>query len=498
MATPRRVFALAFALIFLYLAVWSLATPMYASPDEQAHVARAVALVRGELIGGTYKSASNAITLITIPFFYAEGGYYASCFAYKGTVPASCAKPLPQVAKDIPTATYVGRYPPLYYAIVGLPSLLTVSPTGVYLMRLISAFLNAIFLALAIVSVVVWSKKRLMLVGLLLAATPMTFFLGSVVNPSGLEITSAICLWCAGLVLAMEHSQSPPPKLVAVVAVAATTLLLNRGLSPLWLGLIVAILALLAGRRSVLGLARARAVRWAVVLMVPGAVFAVTWIVVAHTLDLLPVGPRVVPGETHAHLAANILGRTGMWIKEMIGYFGWLDTPSPLVTYLFWYAAIGLVVLLALSSARFRYLTGLLLTIAIVLAAPVSIVYREAERLGIVWQGRDIMPVAVGIPIMAVALLEQSDSLQWPRQRVATVLCVVIGVAQFFAFAEALRRYTVGLLGSINYFDGSWQPPLGAVSLTVGALLFMTLLLTFIRYLIAVSPPMTDQDYLNS
>ena len=54
-------------------------------------------------------------------------------------------------------------------------------------------------------------------------------------------------------------------------------------------------------------------------------------------------------------LAATILGDTGDWIQQMIGVFGWLDTLSPLLTYLFWYAAIGLFVLLALSCARRRH-----------------------------------------------------------------------------------------------------------------------------------------------
>ncbi len=50
-------------------------------------------------------------------------------------------------------------------------------------------------------SVVVWSKGRLLLVGVLVAATPTTIFLASVINPNGLEITAALCLWCSGLIL---------------------------------------------------------------------------------------------------------------------------------------------------------------------------------------------------------------------------------------------------------------------------------------------------------
>jgi hypothetical protein len=47
-------------------------------------------------------------------------------------------------------ATYVGRYPPLYYAIVGLPSLVWHTNTAVYMMRLLSGLLCALLLGLAI------------------------------------------------------------------------------------------------------------------------------------------------------------------------------------------------------------------------------------------------------------------------------------------------------------------------------------------------------------
>ena len=80
-------------LAFGNMAVWSLATPFFASPDEPAQVARAVALVHGQLVGRTVKNAGNAITHITIPKVYAAGPTYGGCFTFKDAVPASCAHP---------------------------------------------------------------------------------------------------------------------------------------------------------------------------------------------------------------------------------------------------------------------------------------------------------------------------------------------------------------------------------------------------------------------
>ena len=201
--SPARVFVAVLVIAFLNMAAWSIATPLFASPDEPAQVARAVALVHGDLVGTTVKNAGNAITDITIPavYSYRSGAAYGSCFVFQPDVPASCAAPITRSTAEVATTTYAGRYPPLYYAIVGLPSLFTSSPTGIYLIRLVSALLNAVFLALAALSVVAWSRSRMLLIGLLVATTPMTFFLGGVVNASGFEITSATCLWCSGVVL---------------------------------------------------------------------------------------------------------------------------------------------------------------------------------------------------------------------------------------------------------------------------------------------------------
>ncbi len=491
-ASPRRIFLVAFVFAFLNLAVWSLATPLFASPDEPTHVARAVALVRGELIGRTIGNAGNAHTGITIPELYAEGGRDSKCFAFKDKVPASCAPNVSRSAKELRTSTYAGRYPPLYYAVVGLPSLLTVSPAGLYLMRLTSDVLSAVFLALAIMSIVEWSSNRRLLIGLLLAATPMVFFLGGVVNPSGLEIASAICLWSSGLVLALERSQAPPPGLVVVVAVSMATLTLARGMSPLWVAVIIGLLALLTGRQGLLGIAHSRVARWSLVALLPCAAFALTWIRVAHALDLVAEGH--IKNSPHTFYGILLENRT--WITQIVGVFGWLDTGAPLLTYLVWAVVVGLLAALVALFVRFRYSVVLFLTGVIVLVVPAVVSLIEVHRLGLVWQGRYIMPVAVGFPLIATAILRTSRRLlrfmtleMWMgigiRGRLTNAILVGIGVAQFAAFTETLRRYVVGVSGPINFLNGPWHPPFGVTTLLVAALLITTLMLTFMRYLIS-------------
>ena len=233
------------------MAAWSLASPLFSSPDEPAHVVHAVALDHGQLIGTPVGGSSSAITAVTVPASIADSGRYSDCFRFRISVPASCARPLTTDSRAVESTTSAGRYPPLYYAIVGIPSLVSESTGGIYAMRLVSAALSALFVALAFMSICAWSRRTFMLVGVLLAVTPMTLFMGGVVNPNGPEICAALCMWTAGLVLVLERAEAPPRGLVIVLTASAVVLMLSRGISPLWVVLILVVLAILAGRRAI-------------------------------------------------------------------------------------------------------------------------------------------------------------------------------------------------------------------------------------------------------
>ena len=52
--------------------------------------------------------------------------------------------------------------------------------------------------------------------------------------------------------------------------------------------------------------------------------------------------------------------------------------------------------------------------------------------------------------------------------RFVLVLGLVVGFGQFFAFAQDLRRYAVGVDGSLAYFQRpQWTPPLPPLLLTI-------------------------------
>jgi Predicted membrane protein (DUF2142) len=490
---PRKVFAVAFALVFLNMAAWSLATPLFAAPDESTHVVRAAAVVHGQITGTSVRG--SPITSVTVPELIADGVPEPLCFLFRTGVPASCARPLATSTKPVVTTTSVGHYPPLYYAVVGLPLRVTVSTTGIYLMRLVNAAICASFIGLAFVCITTWSRRWFLLAGVLLALTPMVVFLGGVVNPNGPEVCEAICAWTAGLILVLERADDPPRALVVILTVSLAILAFARGLSPLWVALILLVLGFMAGRRRAMQLLRVRSLKISLAIIAACGIAAVAWIVAEHSNSIAFGGPMLPAHEGTLDTVFSIFGYSGTWIQQMIGVFGYLDTPAPFVTFLVWYVAIGLIVLLALSCSASRGAIALLGLVTLVVFVPVFISYPEVHRFGLAWQGRYTLPLAVGIPILSATLIDATNAIARFRIRISVIFCICIGVGDFAAFFTAQRRYASGLPGPIDPAQGTWAPPLGNYLMTIWSLAATALLVGAVAF--AISQSQTAENTLS-
>lgn len=469
-------------IVFFVCALWSLATPVGAAPDEPTQIVKAAAVVRGELTGTKTKHQPLAVVRVTVPKSFANDAHLASCYAGRPTVPAGCAPHLANKAYLVTITTYVGRYPPLYYLLVGVPTLLWHTNVAVYAMRWLGALWSALLLGLALAVAAVLSRSKLLVAGVAVAVTPLVMFLASVVNPSGLEIAAAVATWTTGLVLVLEFRRHPPPGLVVACAASASVLVLCRGLSPLWLAAIAATLvALVPG--AIASLWQSRPVKVAAAVAAACGVVAVAFIFGAHTLSVLPVGKPLPPHTSRVGTIAAALGRTGAVADQAVGVFGWLDTPSPLAVLAGWWIAVAVVVVAALIGSRRRHVAVLVGLMVLCLVLPTAIIASQAHKDGLVWQARDGMPLYVGIPLVAAAVLRRSrradpepppDSALPAVARRRLLMLVVSGVAlaQLVDFAWALRRYTVGLgttLDPLATVRGGWSPPVPAALLLLGA-----------------------------
>jgi len=461
---PRLVFLAAFAAFLAAIAVWSLATPLMDAPDEPSHVAKAAAVVRGELIGQLVGGPSSPDGIVRIPAAYAGLGALVQCYQFKAEQPAACAPAYHGSARTVSDEISNARYQPLYYAVVGIPSLFTDSELGIYLMRLLSGALSAVFLALAVMAAVTWGRSRLLLAGVVVAATPSVLSLAGVVNPSGFETSVAICLWTAAVILARERLADPPAGLVWLVGASAGVEALVRSLSPFWVALTLLVALAVADWAQL-----RRFLRWRPAWLAGGFVavcgaWATGWILVEHSLNVLPPSAPVPASVHEGQLLVMGLLRTPLYFTEMVSRFGWLVAPSPALTYLIWAGLIGLLVALALVSASWRHDAVLVLLVLGVVAIPVLIATGQAHRLGITWQGKDTLPLAVGVPILAASLLAGSGlgSVRPLVRRTVAVVAASAGLGVLVALWGELRRNAVGDNGpAVAFFRAGWQPPLG-------------------------------------
>jgi len=434
---------------------------------------KSAAVVRGELTGkkllvpdegpGSIFRGGFTVT-VDVPESYTwQAANIPNCFIYSPDIPAGCAPVFTDQPNSSQWTTWVGEYPPLYYAAVGWTTLVSTGQVGVYLARFVSAALCAAFLATAFASTSSSNRHRIVALGVVLAATPMTFFLAGGVNPNGLEIASAVCFWTTfGIALSMRgHPVSRG--LYLAILISALTLIASRPLSVIWLA--VAAVVLLIGFGSPKDLiARTGTVRTAIAATLIGiaSIAAVIW---TFSLDALgnvqgdePRGLGLIAALRHS------ASRTPDYIRQMVGVFGWRSTTPPLVLVIAWGIALLFVVAVALFLSRWRARVAILLAGAAAIGLPIMMEAVQAHDRGFPWQGRYGLPLAVGLPVTASMALSHSRVLDLGFQRFMVVLVVAATAGgQVLAHASSMRRYIVGNGVSWWYlFDHGWEPPLPA------------------------------------
>jgi Predicted membrane protein (DUF2142) len=498
-SSSRRIWWTSFVLMTLVSALWALATPPFAGPDEPAHVIRAHAIDHGELTGETVSprlraelQTDDTHVQVRAPAVYKNVG--TPCFAFDGNITAACI----QVAgstRDTDAVTTAGRHPPAYYAVVGTVSLLYEPGSGtVYLMRFITALMSGALIASAITAVRRTASPTLAAVGLLFAVSPMVLFVTGIVNPSAPEIAAAITLWVCGLILVAGSDEQVDNRLVTIVGISACVLALSRQLAPLWLGLIALVMLGYSKRASLRNLACSGWARLWAVLVVACAAAQTAWVLIVKPLDAtrLERGRFDVPTS---EIVQHTFGEGFSRYREMIGLFGWGDTPSPLMTYIVWTAGVGFLFFLAINWATRRQVAVILGLSAAIIVVPIALESAAYRDVGwVFWQGRYTLPLAVGLPILsAVAIASTERGRQFTRPRLVLGVGVLIAVAHILAFAQNARRYTVGYFGEIQFWkNAQWSPPLSPLLLTIA---YTAAVIAFVGWaLVQSSAPARAED----
>ena len=447
---PRTllVFIWAFLGVGTMIGAWSFATPIGAAPDEPAHIAQAVAIVRGQFDGPDHRYAIGLLATVRVPDWAAANAI--PCFVkddeftrpIQTGLALACPDTLSHATRPALASTQFSNAPPLYYVVVGIPSLFFSGPAALYAMRLVGALVNAGLVALGISLLVRYYPRRIPLVGVLIALSPMVLFLMAVVSSSGLEIASGFATWCGALCV-VEHPQVPRA-LAIWTAVGAVVLILARPTSPLDAAIIAVVVAFLIGWRGL----RERLNPTLVPLWSPVAVAAV----IAGGFLVL-VGPPHLTGIPPVHpagLLANMwsnLRLSAVRLRQCIGDFGWLDTPVPTWVVVVWTASLAALTAaaLVLSGPCRRALPVLALAI---LAMPEVLYAPQMDTHVLNWQGRYWLPVVIGFPLVASTfrwrsrhLGERRPERRWLAPALLLALGLVLLGAQVASFTRALTRW---------------------------------------------------------
>lgn len=481
-----RAFVVVWVLLSALCATWSMATPIGASPDEPAHIVKAASVARGEFIGTPSREGHR----VTVPSYIART-QLDTCFAFHPDKPADCGMP-PLTDPGALTMSYTtaGLYNPVYYLIVGWPTLLLHDTSGIYAMRIVSGIVTSLFAALAFS--VLWGmrfggrgtgqrgtgrpgmrRRAIPLLGFAVATTPMVLFLGGSVNPNGIEATATLAVFVGIMAVLLDPDRSRLLSRAMIVLAAGVVAVNTRGLSPLWVLLAILIPFVLVPWRDIVALLRKPAVIVAAAGVVVGTVAALAWTLGTNSLLNAVDNPDQTP-QSFLGVGTNPLSgfyitltRTTEYSHGLIGIFGWLDTPAPPEVFFIWSALIGILLVAALVLLRSRMLAFAWVLFAAFIVCPPLVQAAYITGGGIIWQGRYNMPLFLCLLVGLAIVLGRRIHLDWASptwRRLSWIVVIVLAFGQVYAFESTLRRYSVTPIGSVKEFlfgAPPWAPPGG-------------------------------------
>jgi Predicted membrane protein (DUF2142) len=423
-----------FSGFFLVAMGWALVTPVNGFPDEVDHVYLAVGVVRGEVFPhiGAYYDGTGAITDVPV----AIRSLLTNGPCHGVTSRSHCQSGGPGHRGSVTVVTTEGRNYPLYYALVGWPSLLFAGRVGWYLMRLVSAMFCCAFLAAGVSVLMSMGRRPLVLAsGLFVGLTPIAVNLLGSVNPNGLEIASGFCFWAVTLALVHGKAVLATNRLVTLGVLSGVTLASCRILGGVWIALAVAVALTTVGPAE-----RRRFVSSRSAHVVLGSAAGAVAAMAAWTLRFRSY-ETFYHRQPHAGLARAAqasFDQQGKILRETLAYLGWLSIRPPVAAEVCWTLAVLALVALAYVSNR---RTGIVVVSGCVLAAALPFVVLVAtfhDRGDAAWQGRYTVPFTVGLAVVAVVP---------SRRRVREPRIVVL-------LASAAILFTI--YGHIAVFEGAW------------------------------------------
>jgi len=440
--------------IFVLTAVWSLMTPLFSGPDEPSNFVRSAAVVRGEWVGENVAPSplkSYWTTTVDIDPQFGAANNIPWCFAPYSDHPGCGSRLEDTQVTDIPAWTNMGRYPIASFFISGIGTVFGAQDLSVRAARLMMSLACAMLIALSLAEM---KRRAASSIGVLMAVLPGTVFLASTMNPSALEICAALALWTI-MPSVIAHDRTRFNALV--FGFSGALLILTRAIGPVLYVLVCALSYVSTKQRRQLVVITKQFIN---VLAIHGlaVLFAGWWYLEIYSFQTNNVLSEGIPSILMRSQINQAVRHIPVLLDQAVGNFGWLDSPMPrialyIIVVLYSVVLAGSVVV-GSAGTRIALIALCLVIIAVVIVLDVNY-YSMLRAFGA--QGRHIVPLLVGLPIIA------ASSFTWKRNwEVAAV--GIWGLVMVWAGLGALRRYTVGINGNnaMDMFtDRAWNPVLG-------------------------------------
>jgi hypothetical protein len=291
----------------------------------------------------------------------------------------------------------------------------------------------------------------------MVALTPVSIYSTSVAAPNGIEMCAALALWTSILGLSREDlSRTNERALLYACIPGGMVLATVRFLGPLWLGLAVLTVVVLAGVGRVKRLAARSGGQLAVVAgLITVAVVGNAWWILSN--NVLGVGSA--QNALFHDPVRNILGQIPLWFFQGMAAFPYRNDPAPTIVY----AAMALVLAALVGwgaiGARPRLRWVLVVAGVLSIVVPFGLAIPEYPSQGTYWQGRYGLPYTFGLMLLAGYALDAKP----PRHRTvapAVIACwlalVLANVVSVIHVLEVEKAKSPSLVGPDWLMPQAW------------------------------------------